>query len=177
MTTQKRQAILVGVMVAMLAIAAAWSLKWMLQQREDARCASNDLAECEDMAAAIAQRRDKLAATTTVAAGTQELGKRIEAASRQAQLPATALEGVFPQSGQRVGNSPYVHRPTAIALRGLSLGQLATFLHALTDGPGLGVRDLRLRSPHNDVDRKLWDAEATVTCLVYAPPPRLQGDK
>jgi len=51
----------------------------------------------------------------------------------------------------------------------VSLKQVATFLYALTDGSGLRVQELRLRSPHGDVAPDVWDAETTVTYLMYAP--------
>jgi len=50
-----------------------------------------------------------------------------------------------------------------------TLGQLAAFLFHLTDGSGLSVRDLRLSIPRAADASSLWDAEATLTYLIYAP--------
>ena len=46
---------------------------------------------------------------------------------------------------------------------------MAAFLYHLSVDGGLSVRDLRLRSPHSDAAQDTWDAEVTVTVLVYAP--------
>jgi len=50
--------------------------------------------------------------------GIKELGQRIEAAGRRAEFGGDALEGVYPQSARRVGDSPYLQKPTTLALGG-----------------------------------------------------------
>jgi hypothetical protein len=164
-----RQIVLAGVMLVLLAAAAAWSVQWMVEQRGRARAASENLARCKQLADAIRALRNRPAVASAEAMGIQELGQRIEAACKQAKFEGAALEGVFPQSARRVGDSPYLVKPTALALRGVTLTQLVTFLHHLTDGSGLSVRDVRLRTPHGEAAHTVWDAEATVTYLMYAP--------
>ncbi len=170
MAPQKRQAILIGVMLALLAAAAAWNVLWMREQRARARVASVDLAECRRLGRAITALRDAARVAPTEALGVQALGDRIEAASRQARLVGPALAGVFPQSARRVGDSPYMQKPTALALRGVTLQQAATFLFHLSEDSGLSVRDLRLQAPHGEEGTGAWDVDATVTYLLYAPP-------
>ncbi len=169
MTAHARQAILIAVMLAMLVIAAAWNVLWMLDQRETALGAARDLADCKVLAGEIRALRDAPAVAAAEAMGVQELGRRIEAASRQVGLGKDALEGVLPQAPRRLGNTPYVQKPTVLAIRGVTLRQAALFLHHLTAESGLSVRDLRLRIPHGDVPRDVWDAEATLTYLMYVP--------
>jgi hypothetical protein len=165
----KRHAILFGLLAAGLAACAAWNVHWMLGERRSARRATEDLAACRDLARAIQSLRAKPRVAATEGGDVQELGERIEAASRRAGLEASVLVGRFPQAPRRVGDSPYLAKPTTLALRGVTLARLATFLYHLADGSGLTVRDLRLRGPHGDAPRDVWDAEATVTSLVYAP--------
>lgn len=169
MTAETRRAILIGVMLAMLVIAAAWNVLWMLEQRETARRAAQDLADCKALAGRIKALRDAPAVASVEVMGVQELGQRIEAASRRAGLAQDALEGVLPQSPRRVGNTPYVRKPTVLTLRGVTLHQVAMFLHHLTADSELSVRDLRLRIPHGDAPRDVWDAETTLTYLMYVP--------
>ncbi|MFO8014764.1 MAG: hypothetical protein R6X20_15830 [Phycisphaerae bacterium] len=164
-----RQLVLAGVMVVLLAGGAAKGLHYMMTQRGRARQAADALASCRDLARDIRALRDKPAVASAEAMGIQELGRRIETACRQAGFEGAALEGVFPQSARRVGESPYLLKPTALALRGVTLPQLVTFLHHLTNGSGLDVRDIRLQTPHGDAPPSVWDAEATVTYLMYAP--------
>jgi hypothetical protein len=167
--THRRGTILVGGVVAALAVAAVWSTHRMTEQRGIAHQTAQDLVQCQEHARAIESLRKKPTVASAEAMGVQELGKRIESASRRAQLPAASLEGVFPQRERRVGNSPYLHKPTVLALRDVSLLQTATFLYYLTDGSGLTVSELRLRSPHGEAADDRWDADATLTYLVYAP--------
>lgn len=169
MTAPRRRAILVGLMLAMLAATAAWNISWMFSQRDGTQQASDDLAACKELTAAILSQRDKPAVASAEAMGVQELGKRIEAASGRAQVPASSLEGVVPQTAHRVGDSPYLRKATSLSLRGVSPRQVATFLYCLTDESGLSVRDLRLSTPHGGGAGGAWDAEATLTYLIYSP--------
>jgi hypothetical protein len=169
MSPARRQAILAATMLLLLGLVAWWNVEWMLQQRQSARAGAQDLAECRRLAQEIKALRLKPAVAASQALGIQELGQRIQQAFEQAQLPPASLEGVYPQSLRRVGDSPYLHKPTALALRNASLAQFATFLHALTDNSGMSVRDLRLREPRSDATGKVWDAEATLVYLIYSP--------
>jgi hypothetical protein len=169
MIAQKRRAILVGVMLVLLAAAAAWNASWMLAQRDAAQHASDDLAACRELTATILSQRDKPAVAAAEAMGVQELGKRIEAAFGMAQIASSSLGGVDPQTAHRVGDSPYLRKPTSLSLRGVSPRQVATFLFCLTDESGLSVRDLRLSTPHGGGAGGAWDAEATLTYLIYSP--------
>jgi hypothetical protein len=172
-----RQSILVGALVLLLAASAAWNVNWMLRQRDDARYASEDLAACSRVAGAIESARGKATMASSEAVGVQELGKRIEAAFSQAGLAQSSLHGVFPQSTRSVGDASYLQKPTTLVFGDVSLPQLATFLYYLTEGSQLSVRDLRLRSPRGGADNSMWDAEATVTYLIYAPSARPREDR
>lgn len=172
MTPLKRQFILIGLMLLLLAMAAVWSTNTMIAESESARSAAEDIASCKVLAATIESLREKPAIASVSAMGVQELGERIEAASRQAQLPPSSLEGVFPQASRRVGDSAYLSKPTSLSLRGVTLEQLVTLLFHLTDGSGLSARDLRLRTPHGGAPSNIWDADVTLSYLVYSPPTR-----
>jgi hypothetical protein len=169
MNPRKRQAILVGVMMAMLAIAAVWSLGRMFEQRRSARRAATDLAAVTAMAQRMKGLRDQPAVASAQDMGVRELGTRIDEASGKAGLPRNALRSVDPRSARPVGDTPYLQKPTTLELQGVSLTQLASFLYHLTSEPGLVVRDLRIRSPRRDDVGSQWNAEATLTYLIYSP--------
>jgi len=171
----RRKGILIGVMVAMFTIAALWNANWMFRQRALAQRASVDLAESQQLAAAIASLREQPAVASDEVMGVQALGTKIVAASQRARLnigedDQAVSEFIYPQPPRRMGDSPYMIKPTALTLREISLEQLVTFLYHLTDEAGLSVRDLRLRTPHSATSEHLWDAEATLTYLIYTPP-------
>ncbi len=170
MIANRRLAVLLGLMVTTLAVVALWNVRWMAEQRRAARFAMADLRACEQLADRIASLRLEPIVAASQDMGIQELGERIEQAQQRARMTGPALEGVFPQAARRVGDTPYMVKPTALSLRGVTLTQLCTFLYHLTHESGLNVRDLRLRSPRGDVSADQWDAEATLTYLIYSPP-------
>ncbi len=167
MSAERRQAVLVGALIVALTIAAVWTFDWMREQRAAAERSRAELALCSDLADALQSAADKPKVAESEAAGVQELGDRIETAMRRARLDPRALESVRPQAARPVEDSAYSRKPTGLTLRGVTLEQLVTFLRSLTDGTGLGVRQLRLRAPHGAADGDVWNAEATVTYLVY----------
>lgn len=169
--------LLAGVAVATLAVATVWSIDGMYRKRDAAQKAAEDLVVCKDLAHAVESLRDEPTVASTEDMGIQELGKRIESASQQAKLNGASLEGVFPQPARRVGDSPYLYKPTTLVLRRVSLPQLATYLFYLTTDSGLNVHDLRLRTPRGEAASDVWDAETTLTYLIYAPPTKTRRDQ
>lgn len=176
MTEARRKTILVGLMLVLLAGGVAWSAQGMLAKRQAAQYAAEDLAACRRLAEEIESFRGRPAVAASQALGVRELGERIEAALTQAAMAGGAIEGIYPQPTRRLGQTPYLQKPTALALRGVPLEQLAVFLHTLTAQSGLSVRDLRLRTPHGDPSPGVWNAEVTIVYLIYAPASKARGD-
>lgn len=178
MTPQKRRAIMMGVMVVMLIIAAAWNINWLVQRRSAAHAAAADLAQCRRIVQDIAALRTQpaVASTDDTVVQEQALAQRIRDASVQAQLSGPWLQGVDHRPARRVGDTPYLRKPAVIVMRGVSLRQLATLLYHLTDGSELNVSDLRLRTPPGDLVGGTWNAEATLTYLIYSPTASARRD-
>lgn len=143
----------------------------MLDRRAGAQIAANELVQCNELAKAITSLRDQPSVVSNEEMGVRQLGERIKAATEHADFDGAALEGIFPQAARRVGNTPYLSKPTSLSLRGVSLAQLAAFLLHVSDGSGLTVRDIRLRAPRSEATTHLWDAELTLSYLIYSPPP------
>jgi hypothetical protein len=170
MTRTRQLFIFAGVLVGLLLIASLWSANWMNGQRTAARNAAEDL----QASAALAEQIESLMAEPKIAAadesrGVQELDPKIGRALQAAGLPRRpTIERIFPQSAREVGDVPYQIKPTAVSIRSVTLAQLAAFLYHLTDGTGLNVRDLQMRAARSG-NAQQWDAEATLTYLIYAP--------
>ena len=180
MLGSRRQMMLAGLVVVGLSIAAIWHVAWMLEHRGTAQRAANNLADCKLLAEQIVELRTRPAVAADEEMGIQELDDRIEYAKGQARLTnqtRDVIDIVDPQPARRIGNSPYLQKPTMFALRDVSLPQLTAFLYHLTDGSGLTVRSLRLRVPTGEATADRWDVETTLTYLIYAPPESLRrGD-
>jgi len=170
MTAARRQAVLVGVMLIMLALAAGWSMNRMFTARAAAAAAAADREAAKRMAEAMVDLRDQPAVAATRAMGERQLLQRLAEAAGKAGLPGDVIEGTFPQSARRVGDAPYRRKPTAISLRPMPLDQLTAFLYHLTAASNLTVHDLRLRAPRDaEAGQNIWEAEATITYLIYSP--------
>jgi len=170
MSKTKRQFVIAIGVTVILALTALWSVASMFSQRTAARYAAEDLAASQQLADRIASLKQQPTIAAAEDMGIRELDPKIETALQAAGLPRRpTIEGIFPQSTRPLGDVPYQIKPTSVSIRSVTLAQLATFLYHLSDGSGLVVRDLRLRSPRAATAGQLWDAEATLTYLIYAP--------
>lgn len=160
------------VLLSMLAGASVWSYDSMCARREEARLAWQDAGECDRLAREIQALRTVPAVATTQDLDVQSLGLRVESAAQKSGLPPQTLVEIAPETARRWGDSAYLSKPTRLVLEGVPLEQLTTFLYHLAEGGALNVADLRLRTPHGQGESGLWNAEATVTYLIYAPAPR-----
>ena len=87
---------------------------------------------------------------------------------KKASLPPAVLASVKHQPPKPLGDSPYHLRLTTLTFRGITLQQLTSFLYDLTDGTPWTVRDLQLRAAGAKGAENRWDAEATLSFLIYA---------
>lgn len=172
MSGTRRTTLLIGAMLGLLLVAAVWSVLGLLESRALARAAMDDLASSRQAASAILALRGRpmLAAATDL--GDQEIHQQVATAMQTAGLDRAALRGVYPQGPRKVGDSSYSQKPTTLTLANVPLPGLTMFLYHLSEGTGLSVRDLRLRPPRGDADVHRWDAELTVTYLIYTPASR-----
>jgi hypothetical protein len=155
-------------MFVLLAGAAGWSANWMAAQRAVARSAARDLAECKRLAEQIRELRRKPNVASSEALGDQELGKRIAEASRQARFDSVPADVLHP-APRRVGDSPYLRKPTVLRLDKVALPQLVVFLYQVTEESSLNVRSLKLTAPRGEANARVWDARVTLTYLIYEP--------
>ena len=169
MSPTRRSAMLYAALLAVLAMGAGWSVMHMADERAGAVRAVEELADCKALADEIERGRLAVVGAASRDLGDRELGQRIKAASAKAALPDGAMVSVALQKARRVGDTAYMEKPVELSLRRVSLPQLTMFLYHLTAGSELTVREMRIRSPRGQDDENRWDAEATLTYLVYAP--------
>lgn len=171
MSTERRQTILVSIMLVLLICAAGWAMLDALEQRARAQRAADQLALSEALAEQIRRLREQPKVATSQEIGTRQLGRKISLAAEAAGLGTGSIQGVTPRPARRVGRSDYMAKPTTLKLQGVSLGQMAMFLYHISSDSNLTVRDLRLegrRASPGQTDR-LWNGQATITYLIYSP--------
>jgi len=164
-------------LIALVACASfvAWS---SLAKKEAQAAASSASLQLEQSKQYAQQIREGDQAPTRVGDQAIErtlLARLMEHATDQAKIPHNALEHIWPQAPQRVGDSPYVKHSTDLLLRDITLQQTALFLLQLThaDRP-LDVDSLRLVAKRqNDggapATPERWTLEATVSYPIYQP--------
>lgn len=171
MKTIPRQNILAAVLTVALIGMAGWSFGQLRSGRAAAETAARSLSDCEAIASQIRSLTERPAAAAAAELQVSLLTKGIERAAQSARLSPQSLVRISPQPLRRLADTAYQEKPTQLELRGLSLQQLMAFIHILsTDGSGLRVSALRVAAPRGQEESELWDAQATLTYLVYAPP-------
>ena len=96
-------------------------------------------------------------------------GAGLAEAGAAAQATGAILR-IGPQPPRRLADSVYLEKPTQVSVRQLTLQQLITFLHDLSDdSSNLWVPSLRIRSSQVATVAGRWDAEMTVSYLIYSP--------
>jgi len=173
----RRMVMLLAVLGGFLVALAAWSYGYLGTRRATAAAARKDLIACRRLAADIARlRRGPTLACDSERVASEVTGL-VETAAREAGVPASSLVRIMPAPAQRVGDTVYKEKPTQVILKRASLKQVVRLLWKLEHGDTpLGVKSLMLRAAQPQDDADLWNADVTLTYLVYEPPnPKDQG--
>lgn len=165
-----RQKALAVLLVFALLLVLYWSYERSVQAHQQATDSTADLANCRQLAKQIKAIQDQPTRANEEEMLTQELAKRIESASKKADLPLSQLVRITPSRAMRIGETVYMQKPTRIDLRSVGLSELVVFLHELSTGPNAFlVHSLRLSPPHEAEQSELWNTEITLTYLIYSP--------
>lgn len=172
MNQQYRTILLISVMLILLVLIAAWSTMRMLDQRDKALASTTDLAVYQQLAADIERLRDndevkQLGGDTS--AREQLIADRVTKAGQKLGLQGDWWEDTIHRNPRRVGNTAYLRKPTVLYTSGLSLMQITALLHELTYDSPLTAQELTLRTPPGDNPGDRWDANITLTYLLYEP--------
>lgn len=161
---------LVTAMLAMLLVVTWWNVGYMRSQRTAAQRAAADLEYCSALSARITELRKRPSLAGDVEMGQKDLGDLIDRASQASNLPRQQIVQVDPtRDARRIENSPYLRKPIFMSFDGVDLTQLLPMLYHLTQGSGMTVTDLRLQPPPVDTTGRLWNAQVTLTYLIYVP--------
>ena len=156
--------------VMMLCSVAIWS--WF--SYTGARDASGTALSSLSLSIELAERIESLRRRPTMAGDSEmamtQLAGLVEQASQAANLPDRSVARVWPQRPRRIADTAYKENPTQVQLRGVSLEQLIRFLdHMIGQTEGLNIGSLRLQAPRDTARQGLWEADADLSYLVYAP--------
>jgi len=160
-------------LVATALFGVGWASQSYLQANADVAQSQERLTACRKLAREIQENRDQPTFASMQIAHVGELTHRIATARQQAGIEEQSIDLVDPRNPERLKDSGYLLRPVAIALRGLTLKQVAQFSLGLSEpATGLWVSQLRLVPHRRDADptlAELWNAEIVLTQLVFSP--------
>jgi DNA-binding FrmR family transcriptional regulator len=161
---------LFGTVLVLLVLLMSWSYIQMASQRRAAQRSTRELSDCTELAAQInAIKQQPKRAQEGVLAHT-DLTRKIERAAGAAGIGSESLTRIDASPPRRLAKLPYEERPTRIALSSVSLTQLVTALHRLSNqSEGLWVKGIHLRAPRGEEVGDRWHAEVTMSYLIYTP--------
>lgn len=176
MNKENNQTWLVLAAVALLSVTAysCWAMNASAGRLQESLANEQ---ECQLVVDDIHRLKDRPGFAALTIDSPRTITARAEAAGKQANLAASALVRIEPQSAVRLGDSPYRMRPTRLELRQVTLEQLIRFSHFMIDeSQGTTLRDLRLTLSDGSADRandaNQWNAELVLTQLIFAPTSR-----
>ncbi len=159
-----------GVLLVLLVLVAGWSYYAMAGRKRAAQRSAWELAECVQLAGDIkALDREPKRAQSGVLAHT-DLTRRIEGAAGALNIGSDSLNRIDAMPPRRLAKLPYEERSTRVVLDAVTLPRLIGFLHRLSDQTqDLWVKDLKLRAPRGEEVGDRWQADATLSYLIYMP--------
>lgn len=156
-----------------LAVLAGWSYQVLASRRDVADVSRTNYRASRELSGKILQLRQQPSRAGLSARSSGELLRRIEQAAQSARIPQQSLSRIDPERARRVAETTYKQQSTQLELQGVSLEQLTTLLHALSSGEdAMQVSRLRFGAPRrasSGATAESWDAEVTLTYLIYSP--------
>lgn len=164
----KRMKVMLGVLAALLAVVALYSYSSMSEMQDAARHAREGLERSRQLAELIEQNRQRPTLAASQERLQSEITRLIESAASSAGIASVSRMSHSP--GGRIGNTPYMEKPTQVTLKKVTLKQVVAMTHKLVGGEGgLHARSLTLTAPRGSASGDEWDVELVVTYLIYEP--------
>jgi len=172
MTTPKKLAFQLSIIALGLTALLLWSDSVLRNSRHAAMAELQNLKICREIAPQIESWRQKPFTAQSQAIEQPQLHQQIEKAATAAGFLPGSIDRISPEEPRRFGESAYKEVPVQVPVKGVTLRQLALFLHHLstTDDSNLTVKSMRLTAPRGEETGDRWRAEITLTYLIYSPP-------
>jgi len=165
-----RTRLVMGTLIGILALTSLAAAVHARSLARQAQVAAADMPACSQLASSIQGLRQRPRKIESQQVEQPQLAKRIETAGTLAGIPLSAFSRIDPESPRRLGDTAYQEMPTQLSLRSVNLRQLVNLLYNLfTDDLNLNVKQIRLSAPRTTEAQDLWNAEVTLTYLIYSP--------
>ena len=169
----KRRTTLCLTLTILLMATVAWTYDHYRTNTAAAENAARDLHACRRLSSSIENLRrlpQSAASQENLAA---EVTGLVEQAAKTAGTPANCLARIAPDQPRRLGDTVFKEKPTHVLLKQVTLEQFLRLLESVqAANRGLGIRSVSLRAPQPEDIGPYWNAEFTVSLLIYDPPKR-----
>lgn len=166
----RRMTMLLGVLAAMLAVVAGYSVLELLAARNAALACERDVADCRTLIRQIDAHRRRPSVAAEREKEPDEISGPIERAARAAGIASERLVRIVPEPGRRLASTPYVEKPVQVTLKNVPIRQIVGLLDAVTTAQaGLEARSIRLTAPQPEDAGDSWNVELTLGYLVFEP--------
>lgn len=170
MNAQNRTLWLVACLSGLLVAWAVFSFSQLTRARSQA-----DRAQAERLA--VAQTLGEIEAlggkpeiASIDAERSAQLSRHIETVAAQSGIEPNQIKQIQTQPARRIDGGPYLRQPTHVLIEQATLAALVELLHDLdASGQSLQLDDLRLIAPREPLVGDRWQAEFTVSYLIYDP--------
>src|SRR4051812_31863368 len=125
-----------------------------------------DLADCRaDLA--FLKNHGRGAVASNGAPNLPEINRRLRDAAVAVQA-ADKLSSIEPGQPARIENSDYTELPVFVHFEPLTLKQIGTMLHSMSDSASR-AKSIELSTPPGEENSNLWTADVTMAYLMYSP--------
>jgi type II secretory pathway pseudopilin PulG len=166
---KRSSAWLVAGLFGLLFATLAFSAMRYREAQDRAERASVQAQQVQDLAYEIRSLTDRPSVATTQSDEVQQLSGLIESSAAECGIDQQQIDRIDAQAMRRVGKSPYYRLPTRVNLLNVEMPLLVDLLEQLTQGDRIRIDDCRLFAPHGEVVGKHWNAEFTLSYLIYDP--------
>jgi len=169
MSPIQRLTIWLSVMLLCMSILCFWSWGQMQEQQRIAQITVTDQLNCQILKSEI-QAIQESAQTRKPSDDMNTLVQQIQQAASNAQMPMSHVHRIRPATQRRIGQSPYLEKPTQLSLSNITLKSTVTFLHHLASlQPDLQIQSMRITEDRRNPTSDLWQVEVGLANVIYAP--------
>lgn len=154
-----------GLLLAALALSA---LRYR-EAQDRAERAAVQAHEVQGLTQQIRSLTDRPSVAMTQSDEVQQLSGLIESSAVACGIHQQQIDRIDAQDPRRIGKTPYYRLPTRVNLLHVEMPRLVDLLEKLTRGGRIRIDDCRLFAPHDEVVGRHWNAEFTLSYLIYDP--------
>lgn len=160
---------LAAAIFGLLITALCLSVMHLLDAQRGSARASLQASRVSSLAKEISDLKARPSIAVSPSEQVQQLSGLIEGGAKDCGIPARKIVTISAQDARRVGQTPYYRQPTRVSIEDVEMGQLVKLLSDITQGEKIRIEDCRFAAPHGKLVGRTWNADFTLSYLIYDP--------